>query len=95
MLAALYSQKYLLVLPEGSGKLKELIDLIGTRTYDLPACSIASQPFALPHAPVLILRVLLRLQMVYILYYIILRGLFPHPRSSPVLNLSKIKELNE
>jgi hypothetical protein len=32
------------VRPEGLGKLKELIHLIGYRTRDLPACSIMPQP---------------------------------------------------
>jgi hypothetical protein len=34
---------------EGLGKLK--IHLIGTRTCDLPACSIVPQPTTLPRAP--------------------------------------------
>jgi hypothetical protein len=34
----------------GLGKLKK-IHLIGTRTRDLPACSIVPQPTTLPHAP--------------------------------------------
>jgi hypothetical protein len=35
---------------EGLGKLKEkkIIDLIGSGTRDLPACSIVSQPTAVP-----------------------------------------------
>jgi hypothetical protein len=36
---------------EGLGKLKN-IDLIGTRTRDLLACSIVPQPTALPRAPI-------------------------------------------
>jgi hypothetical protein len=35
---------------EGLGKLKK-IRLIGTRSRDVPACSIVSQPTALPRAP--------------------------------------------
>jgi hypothetical protein len=35
---------------EGLGKLKK-IHLIGTRTRDLPACSIVPQPTTLPRAP--------------------------------------------
>jgi hypothetical protein len=34
---------------EGLGQLKK-IHLIGTRTHDLPACSIVPQPTTLPHA---------------------------------------------
>jgi hypothetical protein len=34
---------------EGLGQLKK-IHLIGTRTCDLPACSIVPQPTTLPHA---------------------------------------------
>jgi hypothetical protein len=33
---------------EGLGKLKTSNDLIGTRSRDLPACSIAPQPATLP-----------------------------------------------
>jgi hypothetical protein len=33
---------------EGLGKFKKSNDLIGTRTRDLPACSIVSQPTTLP-----------------------------------------------
>jgi hypothetical protein len=33
---------------EGLGKLKKLKDLIGTRTRDLPTCSIVPQPSTLP-----------------------------------------------
>jgi hypothetical protein len=33
-----------LMRPEGLGKLKEFIHLIGSRTRDLPACSIMPQP---------------------------------------------------
>jgi hypothetical protein len=40
-----------LVLLEGLGKLKIFNHLIGTRTLDLPACSIAFQPSMLPRAP--------------------------------------------
>jgi hypothetical protein len=36
---------------EGFGKLKESNDLIGTRTRDLPACRIESQPTTLPRTP--------------------------------------------
>jgi hypothetical protein len=32
---------------EGLGKLKQFIDLIGTGTHDLPACSIVSEPTTL------------------------------------------------
>jgi hypothetical protein len=32
------------VLPEGLGKLKKCIHLIGSGTHDLPACSIAPLP---------------------------------------------------
>jgi hypothetical protein len=35
---------------EGLGQLKK-IHLIGTRTHDLPACSIVPQPTTLPRAP--------------------------------------------
>jgi hypothetical protein len=35
---------------EGLGKLKK-VHLIGTRTRDLPACSIVSQPTTLPRPP--------------------------------------------
>jgi hypothetical protein len=35
---------------EGLGKLKKT-QFIGTRTHDLPACSIMPQPTALPHVP--------------------------------------------
>jgi hypothetical protein len=58
---ALYPQKYFLVRVsvkgrvnsraivrlERSGKLKQFNDLIETRARDLPACSIAPQPFTL------------------------------------------------
>jgi hypothetical protein len=33
------------------GKLKKLEDLIGSRTRDLPGCSIVPQTTALPRAP--------------------------------------------
>jgi hypothetical protein len=36
---------------EGLGNLKKTIDLIGTRTHDLPACSIVPQPTTLLRAP--------------------------------------------
>jgi hypothetical protein len=36
---------------EGLGQLKKFSDLIGNRTRDLPACSIAPQPSTLPCAP--------------------------------------------
>jgi hypothetical protein len=36
---------------EGLSKLKEKIRLIGTRTRDLPACSIVPQPTTLPSTP--------------------------------------------
>jgi hypothetical protein len=36
---------------EGLGKLKKKIHLIGTRTRDLPACTIVPQPTTLPRAP--------------------------------------------
>jgi hypothetical protein len=45
------SQPQGLVLLEGLGKLKKSIHIIGTRTPDLPACSILPQPTTLPHAP--------------------------------------------
>jgi hypothetical protein len=62
--AALYPQKAHMVLIsikscvnrgaivrlEGSSKLIKFNDLIGTRTNDLPASSIAPQPSTLPHA---------------------------------------------
>jgi hypothetical protein len=35
---------------EGLGKLEQFNDLIGTRTRDLPACSVALQPTTLPRA---------------------------------------------
>jgi hypothetical protein len=35
---------------EGLGKLKKKIHLIGTRTRDLPACSIVPQPTTIPRA---------------------------------------------
>jgi hypothetical protein len=35
---------------EGLGKLKKKIHVIGTRTHDLPACSIVPQPTTLPRA---------------------------------------------
>jgi hypothetical protein len=38
------------VRPEGLGKLKIFDDLIGTRTRDLPACSIALQLITVPRA---------------------------------------------
>jgi hypothetical protein len=42
---------------EGLGQLKK-IHLMGTRTRDLPACSIVPQPTTLPRAPVLCSRTL-------------------------------------
>jgi hypothetical protein len=36
---------------DGFGKLKKSNDLIGIRTRNLPACSIAPQPTTLPRAP--------------------------------------------
>jgi hypothetical protein len=36
---------------EGLGKLKKINDVIGTRTRDLPACSIAPQPSTLARVP--------------------------------------------
>jgi hypothetical protein len=36
---------------EGLGKLKKFIDLIGTRTCNLPICSIVPQPSTLLYAP--------------------------------------------
>jgi hypothetical protein len=44
---------------EGLGKLKNIQDLIGNRTRDLPTCSTEPQPTTLPRAPY-ILRVLSR-----------------------------------
>jgi hypothetical protein len=41
-----------LMLPEGLGKLKILIALIGSRTHDLSACSIVPQQITLPLAPI-------------------------------------------
>jgi hypothetical protein len=38
---------------EGLSKLKKKIHLIGTRTRDLPACSIVPQPTTLPRPPIL------------------------------------------
>jgi hypothetical protein len=38
--------------PEGLGKLKKCIHLIGSRIGDLPACSIALQAATIPRAPV-------------------------------------------
>jgi hypothetical protein len=38
------------VQPEGLGKLKKKIHPIGTRTRDLPVCSIVPQPTTLPRA---------------------------------------------
>jgi hypothetical protein len=35
------------VRPEGIGKLKKKMDIIGSRIRDLPACSIAPQPTTL------------------------------------------------
>jgi hypothetical protein len=40
-----------LVRPEGLGKLKKYIHLKGSRTLDLPACTIVPQPTTLPCAP--------------------------------------------
>jgi hypothetical protein len=40
---------------EGLGQLKKKIHLIGTRTRDLPACSIVPEPTTLPRAPQLYL----------------------------------------
>jgi hypothetical protein len=37
---------------EGLAKLKKSNDLIENQTLELPACSIASQPTTLPHAPI-------------------------------------------
>jgi hypothetical protein len=37
--------------PEGLGKLKKVGDLMETRTRNLPACSILSQPTTPPRAP--------------------------------------------
>jgi hypothetical protein len=39
---------------EGLGKLKKSNDLIGTRSHDLPACSIVPQPTTLQRAPIYI-----------------------------------------
>jgi hypothetical protein len=36
---------------EGLGKLKKQNDHVGSRTLDLPACSIAPQPFKLSRNP--------------------------------------------
>jgi hypothetical protein len=38
--------------PETLGKLKQLNDLIGTRTRNLPARSIVLQPATLPRGPI-------------------------------------------
>jgi hypothetical protein len=35
-----------LVRPEGLGKLIKIINLIGSRTHDLPACSIMPHPLS-------------------------------------------------
>jgi hypothetical protein len=45
---------------EGLGKLKKKIHLIGTRTRDLPACIIVSQPTALPDSAVVYLMIISR-----------------------------------
>jgi hypothetical protein len=39
---------------EGLGKLEKNNDLIDTRTHDLPACSIVSQPTTLPRVSILL-----------------------------------------
>jgi hypothetical protein len=39
---------------EGLSKLKKKIHLIGTRTRDLPDCSIVPQPTTLPRAPIIL-----------------------------------------
>jgi hypothetical protein len=36
---------------EGLGKFKEFSEHMGTRTRDLPTCSMAAQPSTLPRAP--------------------------------------------
>jgi hypothetical protein len=36
---------------QGLGQLGNRFDLIGTRTRDLPACSVVLQPTTLPRAP--------------------------------------------
>jgi hypothetical protein len=38
---------------EGLGQLKKISNLIGTRTVELPACSLAHQPSTIPRAPLL------------------------------------------
>jgi hypothetical protein len=40
-----------LALLEGRGKLRKSNDFIGTRTRNLPACSIVPKPRTLPRAP--------------------------------------------
>jgi hypothetical protein len=43
---------------EGLSKWKK-IHLIGTRTRDLPACSIVPQPTMLPRAPIIIIIIII------------------------------------
>jgi hypothetical protein len=47
------SKPQCLVRTEGLGKLKKFNHLIGTRTHDLPAYSIVSQPPMVPRAPII------------------------------------------
>jgi hypothetical protein len=44
---------------EGLGKLKKFNDIIGTRTQDLPASSIAPQPSALLRSPIIIMIIII------------------------------------
>jgi hypothetical protein len=39
--------------------LKRSDDLIGNRTHDLPACSIAPQPTTLPRAPIIVIIIII------------------------------------
>jgi hypothetical protein len=42
---------------EGLGQLKKKINLIGTRTCDLPICSIVPQPTMLPRVQTIVLAI--------------------------------------
>jgi hypothetical protein len=39
---------------EGLGKLKNFNDFVGSRTHDIPPCSILLQPITPPHVPMII-----------------------------------------
>jgi hypothetical protein len=57
---------------EGLGQLKKFSDLIGTRTRDLPVCSIVSQPTTLRRAPVKrVERLLLLLLLVVVVVVVV------------------------